>query len=273
MIAAFEATFAIGGKQLLAPVSKTFEPNGFTAVVGRNGSGKSTLIRMLAGLIQPVRGTVRYNEKSTAHLAPEVLAAMRAVVPQQVTAGLDFTANEWMEMAGFRWGASAKQARRALADSGLEAFTDRAMVTLSGGERQRVFLQRAHFQLRGVQDHAAFLFLDEPMNNLDTHFQCALLEQLHTWSQSRFGVVAALHDLDHVLQYADRVLVMEAGVCIADGEPAQVLTPSFIQDHFQIHVRRLYDGLLDRHRLVIQGASRSGASLLAEDNAHITLAL
>jgi len=261
MVGTYEASYEINGHTLLESLSLHIEPRGFTAIVGRNGSGKSTLIRMLAGLIAPKSGTVRYGDKHTEHLDPKDLAGLRAVVPQHLESGLDFTATEWMEMAGYRWNASAQQAREALDEAGLTDFADRALATMSGGERQRILLTRANFQLRGVADHQAFMYLDEPMNNLDAHFQCALLDQLRIWSAERFGIVAALHDLDHVLHWADRVIVMEAGKCIADGSPSSVLTPNFIKTHFQINITRIPAQESGRERMVVQGASAHGVHI------------
>ena len=109
----------------------------------------------------------------------------------------------------------------------LEPLADRLVVTLSGGEQQRAVLARALAQRPRV------LILDEPTAALDLgHAQQVLdlLDRLRR--QDGLTVVSTLHDLTLAGQYADRLTLLADGRVVAEGAPAQVLTPEALSEHY-----------------------------------------
>jgi iron complex transport system ATP-binding protein len=98
---------------------------------------------------------------------------------------------------------------------------------LSGGERQRAVVARA------LAQQARIVLLDEPTASLDIgHQQQALdlLDELR--GESELTLVAAMHDLTLAAQYADRMLLLDAGRVAADGPPPEVLTEPLIARHY-----------------------------------------
>jgi iron complex transport system ATP-binding protein len=121
-------------------------------------------------------------------------------------------------------GASDVAATRAALDR-LDA-TDlerRGLGTLSGGERQRVVLARALAQEAGV------LLLDEPTTALDIGHAQQVLDLIDQLRRERgMAVVSAIHDLTFAAQYADELLLLDAGIVVTLGRPEEVLTEAAI---------------------------------------------
>ena len=140
---------------------------------------------------------------------------------------------------GLRFSASAKDRRStdAVLDRlDLTPFSNRAVDSLSGGERQRVVVARALVQETPV------LVLDEPMSFLDLGHQLEVLELVAELRAERdLTVIGSLHDLSVVGQFADRIAVLDAGRLVADGRPAEILTPKLIARHWGVDARTEVD--------------------------------
>lgn len=107
-------------------------------------------------------------------------------------------------------------------------MTDRAAQswhTLSGGERQRAQIARA------LAQEPRELLLDEPTNHLDIQHQLDLLDLVVSLPVT---TVIALHDLNLAAMYCDRLLVLRGGTTVAEGSPAEVLTPSLIEEVYGV---------------------------------------
>ena len=149
-----------------------------------------------------------------------------ALVPQHpvVPSGMsvyDYVALGRVAHHGLFHAAGAKD--RAVVESVLERvslieFRDRDVVTLSGGERQRMVLARALTQSTKV------VVLDEPITGLDLRHQMDMLELLKSEvHQCDLTIVATLHDLTLAGQFADRLVLLDAGKVVLDGPAAAVI--------------------------------------------------
>ena len=118
-------------------------------------------------------------------------------------------------------------AARALARLDLIPFLERRLGTLSGGEKQRVVVARA------LAQEASIVLLDEPTAALDIGHQQQALDLLDGLrAESGLTLVAAMHDLTLAAQYAERMLLLNAGRLVADGTPMDVLTEASIEQHY-----------------------------------------
>ncbi|MEM8910054.1 MAG: ATP-binding cassette domain-containing protein, partial [Bacteroidota bacterium] len=109
----------------------------------------------------------------------------------------------------------------------MEAFADRTFPSLSGGEQKRVLLAKCITQLNCCHwaDLPKYLFLDEPTASLDVQQQYKLMEMVKQWIRRRhIGVFAVLHDLNLAAQFADEILLLQAGRLVKKGSPKEVLT-------------------------------------------------
>ena len=222
-----------GARLALHRVDLTTRPGELVALTGPNGSGKTTLLRAILGLTNPSEGDVRLFGAPTQDLTTRERARRVAWVPQEEVPRDDVRVltyvlyGRYAHLAPFASESPMDRAaaRLALAEAGLADRAEDGVFQLSGGERQRLLLARAMAQ------EAPLLLLDEPTAHLDIGHQLDLLERVRALVRDR-GVcaIAALHDLNLAARFADRVVVLSRGRRVADGRPAEVLTPSLLRE-------------------------------------------
>lgn len=228
----------LGDKQVLAGVGAAFQAGTVTAILGPNGAGKSTLLSCLAGLRRPAQGQVRLDAHDLLRMDARARARRLGFIPQtpevawavetRILVGLGRT-----PFIGAR-GLSVEDnavIERAMAQAEVTALADRDVTTLSGGERGRVLIARA---LAGEPD---WLLADEPMTGLDPGHQLDAGDLFKSLAQEGRGVIVTLHDLSLAARIADRVIVMEGGAIIADGPPAEALSPQVLAQAYGVEAR------------------------------------
>ncbi|MCW1248610.1 ABC transporter ATP-binding protein [Acaricomes phytoseiuli] len=249
----------LGGTPVIQDVEFTLAPGSFTAIVGPNGSGKSTVLGAAARAHRPSSGAVFLGDQDAWRLSAKAAARRCGVLPQQQSPGMGFTGREVVSMGRMPYlrplaGMSTRDHElvdQALVDTGAESFANRLFAELSGGERQRVLLARALCQ------DADLLILDEPTNHLDIAAQLELLDLVRSLlgtadstavsgryagaadgsvpAAPRRAALVALHQLDHALDYADRIVMMNQGAVHAIGSPTEVFTERNMREVFGVH--------------------------------------
>jgi iron complex transport system ATP-binding protein len=233
----------LGGRRVVDAVDLAVEPGEWLGLIGPNGAGKTSLLRALAGIV-PATGTIRLNGETYGPRRRRELARVVALVPQLPETPPALTVAEYVLLGrtphigylGSERHADWVAAAVAIDRLGLRAFVDREVGSLSGGERQRVVLARALAQASPI------LLLDEPTSALDLGRQQDALELLDELRrQDGLTVVSAMHDLSLAGQYADRLVLLEAGRVAAQGRPHEVLTVETIARCYDAEVRVLHD--------------------------------
>jgi len=174
-------------------------------LLGPNGAGKSTLLAMLATLLKPSSGAIRYGT-----LDPTGGAALRArigVLGHDLFLYPELTARENLAFFAGLYGIadSDARARAALERAGLDARRDDPVANFSRGMRQRVALERA------LIHEPRLALLDEPFTGLDDASTGALLARLRELRDSGAIVILATHDLDLAEGLLDRALFLRDG--------------------------------------------------------------
>lgn len=231
-----------GGCEVLRDVSLEVKAGEAWAVLGPNGAGKTTLAKVVAGLLEPMRGAVRVGALGP-NATPAELARAVAWVPQQTPEGLDFTALEVVLMGraphlgplGLTGAKDDQLAREALSAFDVSALAERRVSALSGGERRRVFLARALVQ------QAPLLVLDEPTAFLDVRHQVETLHLVRQRVSPSLGVLAVLHDVSLASRFATHVVLLAKGVVAAQGSVAEVLTTARLEQVYGIAMERRGD--------------------------------
>lgn len=236
-----EVAVGYPGRTVLENVSLAVEPGEMLAVVGPNGVGKTTLIKAGSGVLPVMAGRVRVVDEDVSRMSPDRRARRIGVVPQATNVPPVFTAEQvvlmgrtpylgWLE----REGESDRQAARAAMErTSTEELADRPMGELSGGEQQRVMVARALAQAAQV------LLLDEPTAHLDLRHQDETLKLIRALADEEgLGVLIALHDLNLVARFSDRVALLSDGTVRGQGDPREVLTPADLAHAYgvEIHV-------------------------------------
>ena len=228
----------LGGRLLFEGLDARFEPGRVTCIVGPNGAGKSTLMACLAGLRRPETGEVRLGDAAVLKLESSARARRIGFLPQtpEIAWPIDVEALVTLGRTPHR-SSGRSPADRAAVAAAMQAtevteLADRRVDTLSGGERGRVLIARA---LAGEPE---WLLADEPLTGLDPGHQmdaCALFRSFA--HEAGYGVVLTLHDLALALRLADTVMVLADGGLIANGAPAEALTPEIIRRAYGVEVR------------------------------------
>lgn len=207
------------------------------ALIGPNGAGKTTLIRTVSGAVKPASGGIHILGQSLERLSISQRATSLAVVPQARNLPEAFTVWQTVLMGRtpyLGWlGQPGKQDHQmttwALERTASLGLADRPIGELSGGEQQRILLARALAQDTPV------LLLDEPTAHLDLRYQSSLLNLVRELARERgIAVLMALHDLNLVSLYADRVVLLNQGRQQILGTPAEVLTEENLVAAYQV---------------------------------------
>jgi iron complex transport system ATP-binding protein len=227
-------TVALGGRPVVDGVDAAVAEGEWLALIGPNGAGKTTLLRAVAGLV-PFTGSIEIGGRPIEELRRSELSRLVAVVPQEPSTPPWMTVAEYVLLGRTpHLGPLAKEGRRdreaaarALARLDLVGYEERRLGTLSGGEKQRVVVARA------LAQEAHIILLDEPTAALDIGHQQQALELLDLLrGESGLTLVAAMHDLTLAAQYADRMVLLDAGKVAAEGVPRDVLTETLIAGHY-----------------------------------------
>ncbi|MCE9679722.1 ABC transporter ATP-binding protein [Shewanella sp. AS1] len=194
------------------------------AVVGPSGGGKSTLLRMIAGLIKPESGEIRYGERqwfssqNGRYLSPQ--QRHLGFVPQHFGLFPNMTALENV-VAALNHIPKSERVPRAkdwLERVNLHGLPERLPANLSGGQRQRVALARALARAPSV------LLLDEPFSAVDRETRERLyLELARLKTQLSIPVIMVTHDLNEALLLADKMILISQGNLLQLGTPRDVL--------------------------------------------------
>jgi iron complex transport system ATP-binding protein len=226
-----DLTVAYGEIVALRQVNLSLGAGELLGVVGPNGSGKSTLIRAITRLVRPLGGDIRLDGKEAGRLSQRELARWAAVVPQSPYLPDAFSVLEVAMMGRTphlgllqsEGRADLTVVRRALEQTDTWHLASRRMGELSGGERQRVVVARA------LAQETPLLLLDEPTAHLDMGHQAAVLDLVRQLCRREGkGVLAAIHDLSLAGQYCDRLVMLNEGRIIGEGEPREVLAPQLL---------------------------------------------
>jgi ABC-type nitrate/sulfonate/bicarbonate transport system ATPase subunit len=176
----------------------------FVSIVGPSGCGKSTVFNMIAGLIEPTRGSLLIGGSSvageTGHvgymLQRDLLLPWRTILDNVVLGA---------ELLGRDPDQVRQEAIPLLADFGLKGFEDSRPARLSGGMRQRAALMRT------VLSGKEILLLDEPFGALDAMTKLKMQEWLLSiWREFGRTILFITHDIDEAIFLSDRVYVMSA---------------------------------------------------------------
>jgi zinc transport system ATP-binding protein len=182
---------AYGANIVLQDVSFRVMENDFIGVIGPNGGGKTTLLRIILGLIKPLKGSISFNEdlldrKRIGYL-PQIStgdANYPVTVTDIILSGLMIRKGIISRMTL----ADREKASAVMEDLGLSAMKRFTLNELSGGQMQRVFLGRA------IIGDPKLLLLDEPGNFVDTNFENDFYEKLRELNK-RMAILMVSHDV------------------------------------------------------------------------------
>ncbi len=173
----------------LKNASVELQPGEVLGLIGPNGAGKSTLLNALAGIVE-YDGIININNRAANTYDSKHRAQLVGLLPQSVNSAWSINVTDVVELGRLPWGDNDNAAiQQAVESAGIQEFSLRKIDELSGGERARVWLARV---LAGQPE---ILLADEPIANLDIHYQIAVMDVLKKYANENHGVIIAIHDL------------------------------------------------------------------------------
>jgi zinc transport system ATP-binding protein len=187
---------------VLQDINFRVNENDFIGVIGPNGGGKTTLLKVILGLLKPIKGTITFNNEllsaNTIGYLPQISTGdiyYPVTVTDVVLSGMMIKKKIISRMSL----ADKKRASMVIGELGLRGLEKSPMNELSGGQLQRVFLGRA------IIGDPRLLLLDEPGNFVDSTFENDFYEKLKELN-SRMAILMVSHDIgmisSHVKSYA-----------------------------------------------------------------------
>ncbi|QIZ78716.1 energy-coupling factor ABC transporter ATP-binding protein [Ferrimonas lipolytica] len=206
----------------------TIKPGQHVGLVGDNGAGKSTLIKLIAGLLQPRRGHVLWQQQAIDKIPAQQRCGLIGILFQEpenqlLHSRVDNEVNLVMKQLGWPQSKIERHRSDILAQLELTQYAQCHPLDLDAGKRRMVTLASI------AVAQPAILLLDEPSRDFDRH-NLALLEQFLAEQRQRGTTIINIsHDLEFVARNCDRVLHLQQGKITADGTPVQTLSHPALQ--------------------------------------------
>ncbi|WP_213610811.1 ATP-binding cassette domain-containing protein [Pseudoalteromonas sp.] len=222
-------TFVVKNADALFPCSEV------TSIIGPNGAGKSTLLSMASRLTKSDAGEVLIEDKLLAQWDSKALAKKLAVLRQSNNINMRFTVRELVSFGRFphSQGKLTAEDKCIITDSiarlGITDIEGKYLDELSGGQRQMAFIAMV------VAQDTDYVFLDEPLNNLDIKHSVEIMRTLRNLAHNlNKAVVIVIHDINFASVYSDNIVAMKNGEVFASGKVSEVVERKTMESIYEI---------------------------------------
>jgi ABC-type cobalamin/Fe3+-siderophores transport system ATPase subunit len=204
--------------------------NEIVGLIGPNGAGKSSLLNGIAGLLES-SGQISIAGKDITTLSQTRKAQQLALQPQFIESAWALSVHDIVSMGRIPWGDSNQEIiHKVMQQANIEQFAQRRVNELSGGESARVWLARV------LANQPQVLLVDEPVANLDIHYQQQVMQILRNFARSGHSVLIAIHDLSLAARYCDRLCLLDQGRQVIAGTVAEVFQAEVLSEVFNVGV-------------------------------------
>jgi iron complex transport system ATP-binding protein len=239
-----DVSFAYDHDPVVKNLSLQVEAGEFIGVLGPNGSGKSTLLKLLAGILKPDSGNVRFRDKELLDYKRKILAKSIAWLPQEHAMAFSFQVAEivlmgrhpYLSPMTFEGQNDFDIADRAMRTTETTHLSTRQFSDISGGEKQRVMVACA------ITQEPEVMLLDEPTTALDIKYQLEILNILQRLNRNDgMTLILAMHDLQLASKYCRRLILIDNGNIIKQGSPEEVLQKEILESVYGVKLKIVRD--------------------------------
>jgi len=230
------------GETTIGPIDLEIPSGGITSLVGPNGAGKSTVLTMMGRLLTPDAGRITVGGLDVAKAKSNDVAKKLAILRQENHFVTRLTVRQLIGFGRY----PHSQGRLTTDDEthingsleflNLTALQDRYLDELSGGQRQRAYVAMV------LAQDTEYVFLDEPLNNLDMSHSVQMMRQLRA-AADELGrtVIVVMHDINFASRYSDNILAMNDGKVTHFAACADTMKSSVLSEIFGTSVRIIDD--------------------------------
>lgn len=216
--------------EVLKDISFSMEEGQVLSIIGSSGSGKTTLLRCLNFLEQPTSGKIRVNGETLFDSDSPETRNESEIRKKRLHFGLVFQnfnlfphfsvlknlVDPQVHVLGRTKQEAEERALALLKKMGLEEKANAYPCELSGGQQQRVAIARA------LAMDPTILFFDEPTSALDPELTGEVLKVIKQLTEEKMTMVIVTHEMAFARAVSDRVIFMDGGVIVEQGEPEEV---------------------------------------------------
>lgn len=222
-----------GKHEVLKDVSIKIKDNEITALIGPNGAGKSTLLGVISRLLKPTSGEVLIDGKNVNDIKNIDIAKRLAVLRQNNQIGLKLTVKELVSFGRYphSGGRLTKEdeikIKEAIEFMDLKDMENKFIDQMSGGQQQRAYIAMV------LAQDTKYIFLDEPLNNLDMKYSVEMMFILEKLvKELNKTIVIVMHDINIASAFASHIVAMKDGKIITEGTPEEIIDKQVLDDVF-----------------------------------------
>ncbi|CAD2070724.1 ABC transporter ATP-binding protein [Phocicoccus pinnipedialis] len=231
-------TKAYGEKKVVEDVSLDIEKGKLLSLIGPNGAGKSTVISMVTRLLDKNSGEVLLEGEDLFTKPDNELAKKISILKQSNNLDLNITVRELIAFGRYPYckGRLRKEDNEKIDEAikymGLGEFEDRMIDELSGGQRQRVYIAMT------IAQDTEYIFLDEPLNNLDMKHSVQIMQILRRLCRERNKtIIIVIHDINFASCYSDNIVALKDGKLAISGTKDEVIQENILREIYEIDIQ------------------------------------
>ncbi len=212
MIKLENVNFSYNNREVLKDINLTIQEGELIGILGPNGSGKTTLLKVLAGILHPKAGKVLIKGKFIKHYKDRERAKLVGYVPQYIPSYFQFTVYEavmsgrYPHLGPFNIYSNQDKevVERSMELVDVHHISNRKLTDISSGERQRVAIAACLAQDTDI------ILLDEPISNLDIHYQRKILNTLYSLNKEhQKTIIIVFHDINMAFRFCDKIFFLK----------------------------------------------------------------
>ncbi|PFL66432.1 iron ABC transporter ATP-binding protein [Priestia megaterium] len=226
-----------GEKTVLEKTSVVIPKGKITSFIGPNGAGKSTLLSIMSRLIKADSGSISIEGKNIENIDSSDSAKKMSILKQSNQLNIRLSVRELVNFGRFpyskgRLTKSDEQAvDQALSYMKLESIQDKYLDELSGGQCQRAFIAMV------IAQDTEYIFLDEPLNNLDMKHSVEIMKLLKRLVEDLGKtIVIVIHDINFASVYSDYIVALKNGEVIREGPTETIIQTSVLKDIYDMDI-------------------------------------
>ncbi|MDR4229000.1 ABC transporter ATP-binding protein [Bacillus mojavensis] len=226
-----------GGKVVLEETSVTIQKGKITSFIGPNGAGKSTLLSIMSRLIKKDSGEIFIDGEEIGTCDSKELAKKMSILKQANQINIRLTIKDLVSFGRFPYSQGRLteedwlHINQALSYMKLEEIQDKYLDQLSGGQCQRAFIAMV------IAQDTDYIFLDEPLNNLDMKHSVEIMKLLKRLVEELGKtIVIVIHDINFASVYSDYIVALKNGRIVKEGPPEEIIETSVLEEIYDMTI-------------------------------------
>ncbi len=222
-------------KKVVNDVSVNIEKGKITSFIGPNGAGKSTLLSIITRLMKRDLGEVYIEGKEISQWDKKELSKKIAILKQSNNLNMRLTIRELVSFGRFPYceGRLTEEDEKFVDDAieymNLVDIQNKYLDELSGGQRQRAFIAMV------IAQGTEYIFLDEPLNNLDMNNSVQMMKVLKKLcDELGKTIILVMHDINFTSCYSDYIICLKNGMIAKEGIVDEIINKETLEDIYEM---------------------------------------